>query len=321
MISAFAWKRFRQRSFDPNSFDYHVLQELAPTQLRGTGPLRRAYVYYVFIMIAIYTGLTFFGGLIFSAINVLPVAGLQVDIKDNVLNGSSWPLTLAFALAGFTPLLKPLELTETWLRQRAHHWVGIPVRIKERTRALLNSLDKEIENDKALSKRMEENRRRLPAWIKGHIRLGEGPSRVIEKWAELEFMVQMIADKKAWPDVTVADDLRQSVERETQAAEMSLENFEDLLQVNYDRASDGRGSGKDNEQEAIARHRRQLEARLKDAVAQIEQSRMELAALLTVFAERDAHYETISNPMFAEVVRRAFPTESRLNVDIWILVF
>ncbi|MER9565036.1 hypothetical protein [Mesorhizobium sp. M0571] len=46
VIAIFSRQRFRQRTFDPSSFDYRVLRELAPTQLTGRGPVRRAYTYY-----------------------------------------------------------------------------------------------------------------------------------------------------------------------------------------------------------------------------------------------------------------------------------
>ncbi|MQX41090.1 hypothetical protein [Sinorhizobium meliloti] len=350
VIVVFAWQRFRQRSFDPSSFDYHVLHELAPTQLRGTGPMRRAYLYYAGTMLFIYTALTFFGELIFSAVNTIPVAGLQVDINRGTLTSPQWPLILAFAIAGFTPLLRPLEVGETWLRQRVHRWVGIPVRIKERTRKLLDALDKEIADDKGARKLLSDNEKRIPDWIKAHAKFVNGVPRMAQKWTQVQLMAAMIADKKAWPDIAVSDDLRPLVEKETDAAEAALDSFGDLLTASYDLSAtanneaeeharrhlppndpgeqqhveDKRGDGSSattgHAAEKHARHHRQLEVRLKDATEQLDRAREELGAILTVYAERDRDYARIPDSTIKRVLTQTFHEDARLDADFWVLV-
>lgn len=318
VIAVFAWQRFHKRSFDPTDFDYHVLRELAPTQLRGPGPMRQAYMWYAGALILVYTAMTFFGGVVLSAINVIPMAGLQVSVDNAALTSAQWPLTLAFALAGFTTLIRPLEIAETWLRQQAHRWVGIPIRIKERTRTLLNSLDSEIAADHAFQVSVEKKKSFVPTWVRALAKSRD--ARLVDKWAELELMLNMIEDKKVWPDVTVADDLQTFVEKETQAAESALENFEDILKADYDHVPTGAKPGGEDNQEALARHRRQLETRLRAAMIQIDQSRSELGAVLSVYAERDRNYKSIDNPVIAKVLTRAFPEDTRLDTHFWIFL-
>lgn len=329
VISLFAWQRFRKRTFEPPAYDVHVLKELTPLQLRGAPAIRRAYALYVGSLLTIYTALTFFGGLIFSAVNAIPMAGLQVGITDSALTGTSWPLTLAFALAGFTPLLRPLELSEIWLRQQAHSWVGIPVRIKERTRALLVSLDKEIENDTKLKTRLDAVAKMLRPWASGHLMYPEVKARAAEKFVQLELMADMIRDKSTWPDIAIADDLRPLAERDAHEAKSILENFEAIVGSDFDQLNrkkvgvkphqgDNRLQSEPSDDEALAKHRQQLEAKLDDALAKIDQSRDELGAILAVYADRDKDYDTISNSIFQNAIRRAFPEEIQIDFGFWI---
>ena len=42
IIMVFAWRRFREHSYDQKSLDYRVMQHLAPTDLRARSPMGRA---------------------------------------------------------------------------------------------------------------------------------------------------------------------------------------------------------------------------------------------------------------------------------------
>jgi hypothetical protein len=87
-------------------------------------------------------------------------------------HSSQWPLTLALALGGFAPMIRPLEIVEAWLRQKAHQWVGIPVKIKDRTRQLLGHLESLV------SATLPSETARLPQWVAAHNRRGGfGPPR------------------------------------------------------------------------------------------------------------------------------------------------
>jgi hypothetical protein len=137
----FAWGRFQRKSGDGVGFGYRVMSEIPVAQLGGAGALRRAYLIYAGTLVVIYIAMTFFGKLILEAVNTLPMVGVQVDTSSLKFDSPQWPLTLAFALAGLAPMLPPLELAEDWLRHRAYRAVGIPVRIQQTTRSLIETLD------------------------------------------------------------------------------------------------------------------------------------------------------------------------------------
>ena len=125
-VAIFAWRRFKEKTFDSNSFTYRVFNELDLTVLRGGAAMRRAYMIYAGTLIVLYLGMTFFGKLILETVGQLPIAGAQVDTSGLNFNSPQWPLMLAFGFAGLAPLIPPLEVAETWLRRRAHQAVGIP---------------------------------------------------------------------------------------------------------------------------------------------------------------------------------------------------
>jgi hypothetical protein len=139
----FAWRRFKDDSGDKNkkTYGFKVISEIPVTQLGAAGALRRAYLIYAGTLLVIYIAMTFFGKLILEAVNTLPIVGVQVETSKLKFDSPQWPLMLAFALAGMAPLLPPLEIAEDWLRQRAYRAVGIPVRIEQTTRSLIETLD------------------------------------------------------------------------------------------------------------------------------------------------------------------------------------
>jgi hypothetical protein len=155
----FAWHRFKDDSGDKKSYGFKVISEIPVTQLGAAGALRQAYLIYAGTLLVIYIAMTFFGKLILEAVNTLPIVGVQVDMSSLKFDSPQWPLMLAFALAGLAPLLPPLEIAEDWLRQRAYRAAGIPVRIEQTTRNLIETLDdcaraydigkKDLKNDRA----------------------------------------------------------------------------------------------------------------------------------------------------------------------------
>jgi hypothetical protein len=330
VIFLFSWRRFSERSFDPVSDDYVVLRELAPTQLRGPGPTRQAYFYYAGVLVVGYTVLTFFASVVFRVLNAVPMAGLQVDIDEGALEGTSWPLTLALALAGFTSLFRPLELAERWLRQRAHLWVGIPVRIKERTRTLLLCLDKAIRSKEQAE--VDRHIGLIPDWAKSRIQNGLGASRLAEKQVAVEKMVGAIADPSSWPDISVSEDMRLIAKRETQKAQAVLQRLEDIFKEDFNTsnaiqpaiAGDQKGAIEDavppSIEEDLARHHRQLRLMLDDAVEELSRSRRELGSILTVYAERSAQSKDIIDNTIRNAVEEAFQESDKLDTPFWLAV-
>ncbi|MGI6854600.1 hypothetical protein [Mesorhizobium sp. 1B3] len=311
MIAFFAWRRFRLRTFDPSSFDYRVLREFDATQLRGTGPMRRAYAYYAGALIVAYVAFTLFGGLIFNVAKVIPMAGLQVDVSDDVLNSAQWPLIIAFGLAGFTPLIRPMELFETWLRQRAHKWVGIPVKIKDRTRVLLRNLERVVSSE------ADEAQKKLPAWVVVHIEETDSVARVMVARKQLELLLKLSRDEDRWPSVKVREEMRRLESEEIAEAEMALQNFDEILEA----MAHAPGIQSEPDDTKSRKHQRRLEENLKKAIERIDTLRNELCSIFTIYADKDLIYSNIHNGEIRSAVQKSFPAPRvAIRPDHWIPV-
>ena len=104
--------------------------------------MRQAYLIYLITLLILYVAMTFFGKLIVQTLNALNVVGIQVDASSLQFDSPQWPLTLAFGFAGLAPLIPPLRRPrKAWLFRRAYRAVGIPVRIHQTTRNLIDILD------------------------------------------------------------------------------------------------------------------------------------------------------------------------------------
>ena len=107
VVWLYAWNRFNRRTYDPAPFDYQVLRELQPAQMRDSLLMQRAFMLYALVLSLIYATFTFFGGLILRITSTFPVAG-PVDVDPQTLQSPQWPLMLAFGLAGLTQLILSL---------------------------------------------------------------------------------------------------------------------------------------------------------------------------------------------------------------------
>ncbi|MGM4910664.1 hypothetical protein [Rhizobium sp. 768_B6_N1_8] len=404
LVAVFAWQRFRQPTSRPDEVDYEVLKRLAPTQLRGIDAMRQAYFYYAGILIAIYTALTFFGGLIFKLASTIPMAGLEVNIGRDTLTSPTWPLTLAIGMAGFAPLLKPVEIVETWLRRKVHGWAGVPMQLKERTRRLLLTLDKYVrpiveeeiqkQKDPSESKRYQarasssnsdkkterhaagvaspkeksdpdptlrpsivDKLGEVKPWMKVLLERSGNYNSLIRKWAELEIMVEAMRNPGSWPDTLILDELQPLSHEQRLVAERALLALQDFLDSDipkdgkkdlWDAASraqtgdqktenentedrkeaDEQKAGKEKEtiKDAEARRRRQLEMMLNDIVAKIDKSRLELAAILAVYAERSWYQRETGETADSEIsaleaaVKEIVPPEQTAETGFWVLI-
>jgi hypothetical protein len=282
LIAFFAWRRFRTRTFDPDALDARVIKELLPDQLRGKGPMRRAYAAYVAMMLVVYTALVFFGGLILRTVNSFDMVGLQVELNDTYLASPQWPVFLAFGIAGFTELIPPVRVVESWFRQKAHEFVGIPTRIKEHTRALLKNLEAAVATDAAAAP--------IPAWARAYIAESDSLERVLRTRERLELLMRLLREEDGWPRVEVRDDLRRLEAEEMNEAELALQDFEDALH-------------------ARSRDPRKREARLRHAIDTMKRLETDLGATLSVYGERDRAFARIADPGLRAVMERTFPPE------------
>ena len=318
-IMVFAWQRFRLRSYDVSAAHYRVLTELEPVELRGPTAMNRAYLIYVGILLAIYVLMTFFGKAILQTVGQLPIAGIQVDASELNFNSPQWPLLLAFGFAGFAPMIKPLEISETWLRRRAHQAVGIPVKVRENTQRLLNNLQKttHLQSDHSI----------VPPWVPVYLGRWEPIDRVLLIHGELENLVGWVEnDTNLWPTPWVRERLiafEASVIDETKAV---LQEFDELMRESYNEAppqpapaappKGSRAKPANQPQaapdEALRLHQKRMELRLSDILKRMVDLRDQLVALLAVYGERDANFGKISNATLQELMRRSL-TANRLR--------
>ncbi|MDQ0563238.1 hypothetical protein QO004_005047 [Rhizobium mesoamericanum] len=122
---------------------------------------------------------------------------------------------------------------------------------------------------------------------------------LVRKWVELEIMTEAIRDPGSWPDTLVLDELQQIARDQREAAESTLRALEDLSKSSYPvetkDAAAAVGADEEADREARARQRRQLETMLEDTLTKVDKSRLELAAILAVYAERSPYLEETSS--------------------------
>ncbi|QDY69153.1 hypothetical protein [Qingshengfaniella alkalisoli] len=314
IIIFFAFRRFNERSFDPASFDYRVLRELAPMELRGGDLMRRAYARYAGALLVIYVALTLFGRLILQTLNSLPAAGLQVDVSSLDFNSPQWPLLISFGMVGFLPMLKPVEVVEGRLRSWAHKSAGIPIKIADRTNKLKKGLDELSGQAPGI-----EN---APAWLE---KLAHGPEQ--QRAFRTRFQLQQLLDwskdeRTYWPNATVRSTLRRLEQEEAGEAFIALQDFEDLLAQDYSKPpkSDEDANSGMADEDRLVLHRKRLERNWNDITARMEKLRDELASILVVYAERDRAYSQIESRELRRLIRDAFADDFMdEGPEYWIL--
>ncbi|MGO4193893.1 hypothetical protein AB4Z13_00815 [Rhizobium sp. YAF28] len=300
----FSWPRFKAKGRNINATS-EALRDFDPTDLGGQNSLHRAYFIYAGAMLILYVSLTFFGKLIFQATQMIPVAGISVDIAELKFDSPQWPLTLAFAFAGLADLLPPVRIAEEWLRNRAYRAAGIPVRIEQTTRSLITTLEEppahpvgEVEEHGrnkckgALAEMLQRHRRNWKAQIEANPRvkrlLENRTSRKRELFGLLSELELLIAWAKttrgSWPGAEVSARVREAENKFVDRADTLLNGFQSRLQEVADPTA----------ADPANPDRHAIETRFDDYLSQTMKQatdvRFELVTLLAIFLERDPDF-------------------------------
>ena len=297
-VAFFAWRRFKDKTFDSKSFTYRVLSELDLTALRSSAAMRRAYLIYAGTLAVLYVILTFFGKLILETVGQLPIVGAQVDVGGLEFTNPQWPLMLAFGFAGFAPLIPPLEVAETWLRRRAHEAVGIPTRIDQLARRIIDNIEKHCERKDSVPNDVPPPKspaQTPPAWVSTHLGSDAVTTRIGKVYDELrQFKEWSEEEDPDWPNRAVRSDLRR-LEREIAAnARTVLDEYDDILRQPYEQFT------RSKDATVQARHR-QLRDRLDAAVQRMTELRGDLAAIIAVYADGDRDFDKIVKPQHRDM--------------------
>lgn len=298
----FSWPRFKSKGRNINATS-EALREFDPTDLGGQNSLHRAYFIYAGALLLLYVSLTFFGKLIFQATQMIPVAGISVDVAELKFDSPQWPLTLAFAFAGLADMLPPVRLAEEWLRNRAFRAAGIPVRIEQTTRSLIGTLEEpsvrppkkdredreDVMNKSAGSLRELLNgyRENWEEQIESNDRfkrlLGKRLSRrkeLLSLLSHLELLVVWAKNTRgSWPGAEVSTRVREAERKFVDLADKLLNEGQRRLREPVDRE-------KPDTHSSEIRFDDYLSNVIKDATA----IRFELATLLAIFLERDPDF-------------------------------
>jgi hypothetical protein len=300
----FSWPRFKAKGRNINATS-EALRDFDPTDLGGQNSLHRAYFIYAGAMLILYVSLTFFGKLIFQATQMIPVAGISVDIAELKFDSPQWPLTLAFAFAGLADLLPPVRIAEEWLRNRAYRAAGIPVRIEQTTRSLIATLEEppahpggEVEEHGrnkckgALAEMLERYRKNWESQIEGNPSvkqlLGKRTSRtreLLSLLSELELLIVWAKTTRgSWPGAEVSARVREAEDKFVVAADTLLNGFQRRLRETGDSTAAGPANP----------DLHAIETRFDDYLSQIMKQatdvRFELVTLLAIFLERDPDF-------------------------------
>ena len=314
-VAFFAWRRFKEKTFDAKSFSYRVLTELDLTALRGGAAMRRAYLIYAGTLVLLYLGMTFFGKLILETVGQLPIAGAHVDTSGLNFSSPQWPLMLAFGFAGLAPLLPPLEAAETWLRRRAHQAVGIPTRIDQLARLIIDNFDRRLRrhseaDDSAATNSPSAVAQQVPLWARTHLGGDAVVARIGKVHEELrQFKEWSQEEDPDWPNRSVRSDLRSLERRIVADADVVLREYDDILRQPQADTADA------NEPEPDAQARRkQMRHRLDQAIQRMNELRGDLAAIIAVYAEGDRDFGKIVKPQHRDLREALTETFAFLRV-------
>lgn len=308
-VAFFSWPRFKARGRNITATS-EALRDFDPTDLGGQNSLHRAYFIYAGAMLILYVSLTFFGKLIFQATQMIPVAGISVDIAELKFDSPQWPLTLAFAFAGLADLLPPVRIAEEWLRNRAYRAAGIPVRIEQTTRSLIATLEEPPGHSGERREHLRNRGRGSLAEMLGHFRknwqaqidayprvrwlLGKRTSRTRELLALLSQLELLIVWAKttrgSWPGAEVSARVRDTEAKFVDKADTLLNSFQRRLQETGDlKATNPATAANPDNPDLDA-----SESRFDDYISQVMKDatavRFELVTLLAIFLERDPDF-------------------------------
>lgn len=306
-IAFFAWRRFNQNPREVDSTS-ETLRSLEPRDLGSQYALARAYSIYAASMLVLYVSLTFFGKLILQATAIVDTVGIAPDIDDLNFDSPQWPLTLAFAFAGFTELLPPVRIAENWLRDRAYRAAGIPVRLEQIMRSLVVTLA-EASHDRSgaphnaltrsLTLHKDEWDRLLRLSPIARRNLDGRPARrkeLVALLAQIEMLIHWARNARgSWPGTEVSQNVRAAEATNVETADNLLKEFQRRLNEPEQEAGENQA----------ARDQR-FDARLDDIVAKLRKLRRELVSVLAVFIERDPDIPTI-DPRTGTPSRRIDP--------------
>ncbi len=305
-VAFFSWPRFKAKGRNITATS-EALRDFDPTDLGGQNSLHRAYFIYAGAMLILYVSLTFFGKLIFQATQMIPVAGISVDIAELKFDSPQWPLTLAFAFAGLADLLPPVRIAEEWLRNRAYRAAGIPVRIEQTTRSLIATLEEPPARNGerrehlrnrgrgSLAEMLERFRRNWWDQIDGNPRvkrlLGKRTSRtreLLSLLSELELLIVWAKTTRgSWPGAEVSARVRETETKFVDKADALLNSFQRRLQETGDsNATDPANTANPDLHASETR----FDDYISDVMKEATSVRFELVTLLAIFLERDPDF-------------------------------
>lgn len=286
-IAMFSWKRFLVKS-DVKSVS-RALGDLSPGDIGGHGALIRAYFIYCGAILLLYVSLTFFGRLILQSTQMIPVAGIEMNVDELQFESAQWPLMLAFGFAGLAELLPPVKMTEGWLRNRAYRAVGIPVRLEQTMRNLIVALDAAAAGTDLLkdplTRRLMVYRNRWVATFARHP-WTHGPTmqrksrddNLVSLLAQLELLIFWARSARGkWPGREVSNRVH---EMERDYADDAAKLLDSLHKRLCETPSAATGA-------ALANSQARFAADLVEAAARAEALRFDLVGILAIFIERD----------------------------------
>ncbi|ARO32329.1 hypothetical protein NXC14_PA00032 (plasmid) [Rhizobium sp. NXC14] len=195
---------------------------------------------------------------------------------------------------------------------------------KERTK--ISKANVASDNDK-----IRQKVDKVPDWMVSLLEKVGSYAGLVRKWIELEVMVQAIRDPGSWPETHILDEIQPLAREQRTIAESTMVALEDLMVTDYPKEIEVTQLKESERQASISRRRRQVETMLFDTVARLERSRLELAAILCVYAERSPFVD--NRPITADrlrlntldhtlrsAVEELLPRERQPATILWVLV-
>lgn len=285
VVWLYSWNRFNRRTYEPASFDYRVLRESQPSQMRDTMLVQRGFILYAVALSLIYACLTFFGGIILKIAEAVPEVG-PLGVDPQMMQDNCWPLVVAFALVGLTQLIGPLDHLEKMLRGHIHRSLGIPISIKEYTRQLIATQLKNLSADavelrdkispkpqttqdtgpiEVAIKTLSQNHvGQLHPWARDEIAQTYGVEDVLGRLVLLWRMIDSLYSPN-WPRESARDELRVLLSRQMQEGRAAALYLSDLMSTKQadEKTSDGAAIDADAQMPMRTRQEQQLIAAIE----------------------------------------------------------
>lgn len=313
VIVLFAYRQLDRPSYDIDVRQQRLLSLVVPSDLSGSGPFVRAYLFYCSLLLSVYLFFCLFLPIVpfLADLSGLGVAGYQTDFSGT--NSALTPLIVGLVMVGLGPSIPMLNDIEETFRRMAHRLIGIPDNIWD-----IGQRIQSIEFDTSAGEKAEVRAAKEAASIS----LAAAPS-FDDGGEELKAVLTKILLLKVWlfaPKYSTrwpSPDVRRRFAAFHDSVRADLEALWE--EVNHavrdnEASAPGAPAGQDDRREPV-----HLKARWAALLGQCYAVLNDLSALVSLYAVNSSSLYEIKSDLLRSVITRARSSRQRLVLDVMAL--